>query len=111
MEKKLENLIRKIIFKKYPMLEDVQVVDEFEGLHNLKFMTDSSWVCRLQSEECLTDKQHMEIDREVKNLFSMLAVPTVSGVKPTIKCFFSCIEDDEEGYSGYYFKFTPGYDH
>jgi hypothetical protein len=84
MEKKLENLIKKIIFKKYPMLEDVQVVDEFEGLLNLKFMTDSSWVCRLKSEECLTDKQHMEIDREVKNLFNMLAVPSLSGIKRTM---------------------------
>ena len=106
MEEKLENLIRKVIFKKYPILEYVQVVDEYDDISNLKFMLSSSWICRLKSEECLSEQQHMEIDTEVKTLFSMLAVPDHNGIKPTIKCFFKCDEDD-----GYYFKMTRDYSH
>jgi len=102
MINQIENIIRRIIFKKYPFLTNVSVEDKFEDLPNLTFMLGKSYVCYFKSDECLSEKEHMEIDTEVKNLFRMLSFDDFKN--PEISCFFDCGE-------GYEFKKSLGYDH
>ena len=98
MENKLETLIKKIIFKKFPSLYEVEVEDQMK---DLKSFSKTSYVCRIKSYECLTEKEQMEIDSEIKFLFSMIVSDT-SFRKPTINSFFDCGE-------GYEFRSSYGY--
>lgn len=104
MEEIIENVIRKVIIKKYPFLTLDKVVDKFSDLPNLRYMTGNLYVCRFKSDECLSEKEHMEIDTEVKNLFKMLGFESNNIRQPEISCFFDCGE-------GYEFKMTRGYNH
>ena len=105
MEELLENVVRKLIFKKYPYLYEVKVEDSFSDVPNLKFMVGSEYACYLKSEECLPAKKQMEINDEIKTIFSMLAPPTNRfGKEPNVSCFFDCGE-------GYEFHSEPGYNH
>lgn len=94
MKEKLESIIKRIIFKKYSSLYDV----------NIEEVKNNSFFCYFKSDECLEPKKQMEIDTEVKMLFSILSVPTKSFHKPSIRCFIDCGE-------GYEFKYTQGYFH
>lgn len=104
MEDIIENLIRKVIIKKYPFLTHVEVVDTFSELPNLRYMTGNNYVCRFKSDECLSEKEHMEIDTEVKKLFKMLDIKSSNIRQPEIRCFF----DSGEGYE---FKMKRPYNH
>jgi hypothetical protein len=104
MEELLENVVRKLIFKKYPYLYDVKVEDRFNDIPNLKFMVGSEYACYLKSEECLPAKKQMEIDTEVKLLFEMLSPLKKYGRVPNVSCYFDCGE-------GYEFHSEPGYNH
>ena len=104
MEEQLEKLIRRLIFKKYPYLYDVEIEDLFSDLPNLSNLMGTNYVCRFKSEECLDSKIHMEIDREVKLYFEMLA-PIKKNIRdPDVACYFDCG-------NGYEFHSTPGYNH
>lgn len=104
MEKSLESLIRKIIFKKYPFLTDVEVRNRYSDLFRKHDSLLHSYTCNFTSEECLSEKEHMEIDTEVKSLFKMLSPESSGFRKPEILCFFDCGE-------GYEFKMSYGYKH
>ena len=102
MEERLENVVRKLIFKKYPYLYEVKVEDSFSDVPNLKFMIGQEYSCYLKSEECLSAKKQMEIDTEVKLLFEMLSPPKKYGRVPNVYCYFDCGK-------GYEFHSEPGY--
>jgi len=100
MENQIESVIKSIIFKKYPSLYEVKIKDlmgYYEPLRNKTF------VCNFKSDECLSMKEQMDIDTEVKFLFNMLG-PQTTFRTPDIKCFFDCGE-------GYEFKSDYGYKH
>ena len=99
MEEKLEILIRQIIFEQYPSLYEVEIEDHMK---EMKSFAGTSYICRLKSDKCLEPKEQMEIDSEVKFLFTMLLPQGVSFRKPSIQCFFDCGE-------GYEFQSTYGY--
>jgi len=103
MVEQLESLIRKIIFKKYPLLTNVSIEDMY-GDFSLTSMLGSSFMCKFKSEECLSEKEHMEIDTEVKTLFEMLSPDSSDFRIPSIRCFFDCGD-------GYEFKMSYGYKH
>ena len=84
MEEKLEILIRQIIFEQYPSLYEVEVEDHMKEMESF---AGTSYICRLKSDKCLEPKEQMEIDTEVKFLFSMLGPQTNSFRKPSIQCF------------------------
>jgi hypothetical protein len=101
MENQIESVIKSILFKKYPSLYEVKIKDlmgYYEPLRNKTF------VCNFKSDECLSTKEQMEIDTEVKFLFSMLGPQSNSFSKPSIQCFFDCGE-------GYEFHSEYGYKH
>lgn len=103
MEELLENVVRKLIFKKYPYLYDVEVKDLFSDIPNLSSRLGSIYSCRIKSKECLPAKKQMEINDEIKTIFSMLAPPTNRfGENPKVSCFFDCGK-------GYEFHSEPGY--
>jgi hypothetical protein len=99
----IENIVRKIILKKYPLLTDVSIEDMY-GDSSLTSMLGSSFICKFKSDECLSEKEHMTIDTEVKTLFEMLSPESSGFRKPDILCFFDCGE-------GYEFKMSYGYKH
>jgi len=101
MEEQIEIIINKIIFKKFPSLLRVSVKDL---MGDYVHASPSSYICRFDSDECLSSKEQMEIDTEVKLLFTMVNVPTKSFRKPSIQCFFNCGQ-------GYEFKSEYGYKH
>jgi hypothetical protein len=105
MEKIFELLVKKIIFKKYPYLKKVNVRDMFEDVDRMESFKGTSYQCLLDTEECLSSKLQMEIDKEIKTLFSMVGFERKDGHKsPTISCMFNCGD-------GYEFHSTPGYNH
>ena len=101
MEEQIELIIKKIIFKKFPSLLRVSVKDLMGDMESL---SKTSYICRFDSDECLSSKEQMEIDTEVKLLFTMVNVPTNSFRKPSIQCFFNCGD-------GYEFHGEYGYKH
>jgi len=98
VEKKLEDLIEKIVFKSFPSLYEVEVEDMMKEYSSFSGKT---YVCRIKSNECLEPNDQMEIDTEVKFLLSML-IPDNKFRKPSINCFFDCG-------NGYEFQSTYGY--
>ena len=104
MEKNLESLIETIIFKKYPSLYEVSISDlmgEYESWHNHQY------ICKFKSDECLSMEEQMDIDTEVKLLFTMTGPQQTSDFsfrKPSIQCFFDCG-------NGYEFQSSQGYKH
>ena len=104
MEESLEKLIRKVLFKKYPFLTDVLIEDGFSDLPNLSFMLGENYVCRFNSDKCLSSEEQMDIDTEVKHFFTMLSPISKNTRKPSISCFFDCGE-------GFEFKMSQGYNH
>ena len=105
MEEQLERVIRVLIFKKYPYLYDVNVEDLFGDTPRLSSHLGSIYSCNIKSEECLSVKKQMEIDGEIKTIFSMLTPPTTKiGKEPKVSCFFDCGK-------GYEFHSEPGYKH
>jgi len=101
MEEKLESVIKSIIFKKYPSLYEVSISDLMEKYDNWR---NTRFVCKFKSDECLSMKEQMEIDTEVKFLFSMLGPQGNSFRKPSIQCYFDCGD-------GYEFQSSYGYNH
>ena len=94
MEKQLENLVRRIIFKKFPSLTSVEVSESW-----------GSYICMITSDECLSMKEGMEIDTEVKFLLKMLSPDSNKHFKePNVRCFFDCGK-------GFEFQHTQGYNH
>ena len=102
MEKNLESLIRTIIFKKYPSLYEVSISDlmgEYDNWRNTRF------ICKFKSDECLSMEEQMDIDSEVKLLFTMTGSQQTSVFKkPSIQCYFDCGK-------GYEFQSSHGYIH
>jgi hypothetical protein len=101
MKREIESVVKLIIFKKYPSLYEVKVEDLMESHESFR---NQSFVCKIKSDECLSMKEQMEIDTEVKFLFSMLGPKSNSFRKPSIQCFFDCGD-------GYEFQSSYGYNH
>lgn len=105
MEEQLERVIRILIFKKYPYLYEVEVKDPFLGISSMSTFYGSSYHCYFKTEECLSTKKQMEIDKEVKLIFFLLAPPNNKfNLTPKVSCFFDCG-------NGYEFSMEPGYSH
>ena len=106
MEERLENLIQKIIFKKYPSLTKVQVNDLFKLLDFSPTVLNKKYTCKFISDECLSSKEQMNIDTEVKTILKMLTPDSqiFSVDEPSISCYFDCGK-------GYEFKMSYGYKH
>ena len=100
---RIENAVKKIILKKYPLLTDVSIEDMY-GDSSLTSMLGTSFICKFKSDECLSEKEHMMIDTEVKTLFEMLSPDSSDFRTPSIRCFFDCGD-------GYSFKMSHSYKH
>ena len=72
---------------------------DYESRHSHQY------ICKFKSDECLSTEEQMEIDTEVKLLFTM-TTPQQTSVfkKPTIQCYFDCG-------NGYEFHSNRGYNH
>jgi hypothetical protein len=95
MEEQLENLVRRIIFKKFPSLTSVKVLHLWGWYYE----------CKITSDECLSMEEEMEIDTEVKFLLNMLSPDSTKPSKESrVSCFFDCGK-------GFEFRHTQGYIH
>jgi len=84
MEKIIENIIRKVIFKKFPSLVDVGVADMYQGVSHMK--QGHYYICLMKTDKCLDLSEMTEIENEIKMLFKMMSdLP-----KATISCSFDC---------------------
>ena len=104
MEKKIELIIRKVLFKKYPYLIDVYVEDRYKDIKksHMGYVYD----CNFKTDKCLTEQECMEIDSEVKMMYKLLS-PISNRRYDEIKriySFFDCGDGN-----GYQFKSTLEY--
>lgn len=91
MEEKLISVIEKIILRKYPFLYDVEVNDVFKGMNTFSHFVGTTFHCKMKSEKCLSAKEQMEINDEVRSLLKMLSFTHKhQSESPTIQCFFDC---------------------
>lgn len=108
MKKILRNLIQSTILKKYPEIVSVDEITDLSEELGLESY-ENNYHVSFTTSECLNDKKMMEIDSEVKMLFSMLSLKNTNPFSirlPSIKCFFDC--GDGEGYT---FSARYGYNH
>jgi hypothetical protein len=71
MEKIIENIIRKVIFKKFPTLIDVHVSDMYKGSSHMK--QGHYYNCQMKTDKCLDISEMNEIENEIKMLFKMMS--------------------------------------
>jgi len=103
MEKKIELVIRKIIFKKYPYLIDVYVEDA--NLYVKKIQMGYIYDCYFTTDKCLTEQECMVIDTEVKMMYKLLSpIRNRYDEVKRIYSFFDCGDGN-----GYQFKSTLEY--
>lgn len=98
MKETIKNIIESIIVKKFPEIVSVDEVDDISDTYGLENL-EHNYHISLTTSECLSSKKMMDIDSEVKTLFSMLGLKNsnpFSYKSPNIKCFFDC--GDGEGY-------------
>ena len=100
-----ENIIRKVIFRKYPVLSDVVIEDEYEGFGNVRWFVGESYKVLYKTDECLDEELQKQIDKETKLLikyFPNQDNPFSQGAD--VKCYFDCGE-------GYEFRGSLNYKH
>ena len=103
MEKKIELVIKKILFNEYPYLIDVYVEDRH--LHGKKSHMGYVYECYFKTDKCLDEQESMEIDSEVKSLYKMISpIKNRYDEIRRIYCFFDCGDGN-----GYQFKSTLEY--
>jgi hypothetical protein len=66
MTEKYENLIRKVMLRKYPVITDARVKDRYEGW-GYPFI-DYSYIVYYNTDECLPKEMMQKIDEETKTL-------------------------------------------
>lgn len=98
MKERIKNIIESLILKKFTEVVSVDAVDDISEEYGLEHL-EHNYHVSLTTSKCLSSKEMMDIDTEVKTLFSMLGLQSnnpFSFKRPNIKCFFDC--GDGEGY-------------
>jgi hypothetical protein len=91
MIEKYENIIRKLILRKYPVITDVKVKDRFEKW-GYPFEGSSFYVL-YKTDECLTYKLSQKIDNETQLIIRYFPKEDFSNVPGGVheaKCYFDC---------------------
>lgn len=104
MKEIIKNIIESIIVKKFPEIVSVDEVSDISEEYGLE-MSEHNYHVSMTTSECLTSKQMMDIDTEVKTLFSMLGLKNsneFSFKRPNIKCFFDCGDGEGYRFTGHY---------
>lgn len=102
MIKIIEKVLVQIIMKKYDSLTNVEVRDLFGGEDRF---AGTIYVADFTTNKCLSSKEMMEIDSEVKSLFKMMNVENTNpwSFKPTdIKSYFDCGDGEGFHFTGHY---------
>jgi hypothetical protein len=103
MIEKYDNIIRKVILRKHPLITDVKVEDEYEGL-GYPFI-GKSYVVLYKTEECLPDEMMQKIDKYTKSLVRYFPKDgSPLSITHEAKCYFDCG-------NGYEFRGDLGYKH
>jgi hypothetical protein len=107
MEKLLQNLIERVMLKKYDYLINVNVGDLFDDVDENR--KNVHYIAEFETSRCLESEEMMKIDTEVKDLFKMVKNVEQDEFfttrKPNIKCYFDC--DDGEGFvMNYYANYS-----
>lgn len=107
MIKSIERVITQIILKHYDSLTDVEVQDLF-GDYDERFQ-GQTYFANFTTNKCLSSKEMMQIDSEVKSLFKMIGVENTNPFSfkpPEIKSYFDCGDGEGFNFTGDY-----GYQH
>jgi hypothetical protein len=102
---KIKNVINRLIMPRYPELINFDVRDLFEGDSQV-LLLETYYTVEFDTSECLNSKTQMEIDTDVKSLFTMLSPDKKLNKEPHISCFFDCGNGE-----GYNFNGEYGYKH
>jgi len=103
MIEKYDNIIRKVILRKHPLITDVKVNDEYEGW-GYPFI-GNSYVVLYKTEECLPDEMMQKIDKDTKSLVKYFPNDSIPlNITHNAKCYFDCG-------NGYEFRGGLGYKH
>jgi len=94
-----ENAIRKVILRKYPVLTDVIVQDQYEGIRLFSHFLGSHYNALFKTEECLSSEMQNQINKEVNFLIRYFPdQDNPFSEKKSVNCYFNCGEGYE--YSG-----------
>lgn len=108
MVERIKNILESVIKTKYPEISSIDNITDLSEEYGLEHLQHNYHVS-ISTSKCLDAKSMMEIDTEVKTLFSMLGLSNSSPFsikRPHIMCFFDC--GDGEGYN---FSSEYGYTH
>jgi hypothetical protein len=86
MIEKYENLIRKVILRKHPLITDVEVKDRYEGW-GYPF-EGSSYVVFYKTEERLPDEMMQKIDKDTNSLVRYFPNDSPLNITHEAKCYF-----------------------
>jgi hypothetical protein len=105
---KIKIVVKKLIMSKYPEITNFKIKDLFEEIHGSYNILGSHYIAEFTTSECLSTKQQMEIDIEIKSLLIMLSPEDnpFHYKKPEISSFFDC----DDG-NGFVFSAEYGYKH
>jgi hypothetical protein len=103
MKNQIKKIIETIILKKYSEVISVDEVEDMSELAGLETLLNN-YIVNMTTSECLSSKQMMYIDTEIKDLLTMLGLEgsPFSFRKPHIKSFFDCGNGDGYRFSGHY---------
>ena len=101
----IENVIKKLIIPNYSKIINFEVKDLFEN-EGIDSWLGNKYIVDFTTSECLSPKEQMEIDTDVKTLFKMLSPNKKMNREPEISSFFDC--GDGEGFT---FESEYGYHH
>jgi len=94
-----ENAIRKVILRKYPVLTDVIVQDQYEGIRLFSHFLGSHYNALFKTEECLSSEMQNQINKEVNFLIRYFPDQDEPfSLKKSVDCYFNCGKGYE--YSG-----------
>lgn len=89
MIEKYENIIRKLILRKYPVITDVKVKDRYEKW-GYPFEGSSFYVL-YKTDECLTYKLSQKIDNETQLIIRYFPKDgSPLNITHEAKCYFDC---------------------
>ncbi len=86
MIEKYDNIIRKVILRKHPLITDVEVKDQYGGW-GYPF-EGSSYVVFYKTEERLPDEMMQKIDKDTKSLIRYFPNDSPLNITHEAKCYF-----------------------
>jgi hypothetical protein len=92
MEDLISNAIEKLIIKKYPVITNVDSVEDLlkDFKDDKPYLLGKHYVVNLNTIECLDSTMMMKINKEIRQLFFMFSIGISLDDRSSVRTFFNC---------------------